>query len=429
MNDFPELSENLLWLTPQGMISHDVNPVPYADWLEFGAKLFIVRQAIQWAIGDWINYGEAHYGEKYAQALDATEYDYSTLSKYAMLSQRFEFFRRRKNLSWSHHMEVVSLKSEDEQDALLDIAESQQMGRDELRDVVKKYKAEDSRPQPIGDADNSIGATLETNNSALSALVLEAENEVAEEETSDDMPSPVRVRLIVGRAEDMSAIADASVDLIITSPPYNLGGEHWPMGGQGRTTRAGIGYQDSVPEGEYQNWQIACLNEMYRVAKEGATLFYNHKPRTNNGNCVHPVQWLAHPRNQWAFRQEIIWDRKSTHNHSETLFDPVDERIYWLTKGKPTLGVYGIKQSTIWREFGPVSNTWHPAPFTEALPEMLIKAIGRDGKLTVLDPFAGSCTTLRVALKFGYDVIGVDIDESYLAKAAEVNEWETVNNI
>lgn len=146
MSDFPEVSENLLWLKPQGMISHDNQPVPYDDWLAFGKKLFQLKQATQWAIGDWINYGEAYYGEKYAQALDVTEVSFRTLQNYAWLSKSFPISRRRENLSWSHHAAVKGIKDETEQDALLDIAESQQMGRDELRDVVKKYKNPDPPP-------------------------------------------------------------------------------------------------------------------------------------------------------------------------------------------------------------------------------------------------------------------------------------------
>lgn len=139
MDDFPEVSENLLWLTPDGMISHDNQPVPYDDWLEFGKKLWAVYRAIQWAIGDWINYGEAHYGEKYAQALDETEYSYGTLVNYAYVARAFDASRRRGKLSWSHHAAVRGIADISEQDALLDIAEKQQMGRNELRDIVKKY--------------------------------------------------------------------------------------------------------------------------------------------------------------------------------------------------------------------------------------------------------------------------------------------------
>jgi len=235
-------------------------------------------------------------------------------------------------------------------------------------------------------------------------------------------------RLFIGRAEDMSFLDAGSVDLIITSPPYNLGKGNWPMGGEGRVPREnGIGYSDSLPESEYQAWQLACLCEMYRVAKQGASLFYNHKIRLKDGRMIHPMVWLGVAENPWIPRQELIWDRGSTHNHCPSLFWPHDERIYWLTKGKPTLPDRPIGVSTIWKSHGPIVSTWHPAPFSPEFPKFCLDAIGRPG-ITVLDPFAGSCTTLQVAVvEFGYDAIGVDINEKYLNRVAQEEQW-TIEN-
>lgn len=241
-----------------------------------------------------------------------------------------------------------------------------------------------------------------------------------------------------GKAAGLPAIYIASadnlpldneiIDLIITSPPYNLGCDHWPMGGNGRTARAsGVGYNDDYDETEYQAWQIVCIDEMFRVAKPGCSLFYNHKPRTLNGALIHPLDWLR--QTKWIIRQEIIWDRGSTHNHSAQLFWPEDERIYWLTKGKPVLPDRPIGVSSVWREFGPIPDqSWHPAPFTERLPEMIMTAIGRDG-ITVLDPFAGSCTTIRVALRYGFNAIAIDQSEEYLTRAIEENGWIITSTI
>lgn len=142
MNDFPEVSANLVRLEPDGMISHINEPVPFEDWLEFGNKLWTVHNAIQWAIGDWVEYGKTHYGEKYSQALDITRYTEGTLYNFGYVARNIETSRRRENLSWTHHAAVASLEP-DAQDTLLDIAESQQMGRDELRDEVKRYKSPD----------------------------------------------------------------------------------------------------------------------------------------------------------------------------------------------------------------------------------------------------------------------------------------------
>jgi modification methylase len=235
-------------------------------------------------------------------------------------------------------------------------------------------------------------------------------------------------RLYVGKAENMTEIENESIDIIITSPPYNLGESNWPMGGDGRKARDnGIGYdkhEDAKPEGEYQDWQIQCLIEMYRVAKSGASLFYNHKVRNRNNEAIFPHQWLLRDDNPWTVRQEILWDRTSTHNHNPDYFYPEDERIYWMVKGKrPNLYNSSIGASIVWRFHGPQPNTPHPAPFPEELPRRCLKAIGGQN-LVVLDPFAGGCTTLRVALsEFGFESIGYDVSREYLETAREENKW------
>ena len=240
----------------------------------------------------------------------------------------------------------------------------------------------------------------------------------------DGLPVPPKPRLFVGKAENLEFLVDESVDLIITSPPYNLGQEKWPMGGSGRTPReAGIGYseyEDNMPESDYETWQVRCLNEFYRVAKTGASLFYNHKVRQHEGEIIHPIVWLKDKTVQWILRQEIVWDRVSTHNHSATLFWPQDERIYWLTKGKPNLPDKSIGIPSVWQEFGPIPkpNGGHPAPFTPALPKMVLKAVGKPGDV-ILDPFGGGMTTCVVAYAMGYQSIGVDISRDYVAHAAE----------
>lgn len=224
-------------------------------------------------------------------------------------------------------------------------------------------------------------------------------------------------------------VPSESIDIIITSPPYNLGGNDgsWPMGGGGRVPWVGgIVYgchDDDQPEQEYQAWQVRCLQAMYDAAKPGASLFYNHKVRQRDGRIIHPMDWLRSPANPWTLRQEIIWNRTSTHNHTSSLFWQVDERVYWLVKGDtPALPNRPIGLPSVIDLFGPVPDTWHPAPFTPELPSMLLKAVGFDG-CVVLDPFAGSCATGVAATELGYQSIMVDIEGSYLSQAANQNGW------
>jgi site-specific DNA-methyltransferase (adenine-specific) len=224
--------------------------------------------------------------------------------------------------------------------------------------------------------------------------------------------------LIVGKAEELIEIGDETVNVIVTSPPYNMGGNHWDMGNRG-SRESGIGYDDNLPEQEYQDWQRSVLRELYRVATPGASLFYNHKVRIRNGQAILPTDWVR--KSGWILRQVIVWDRGSTHNHETRLFWPHDEWVLWLTKGKPDLH-HPINMPSIWQFHGPVAGTWHPAPFAEELPRRCLQAVGYPG-CVVLDPFAGSCTTVKVALEMGYDAIGVDVSEEYLQKARLENGW------
>lgn len=251
----------------------------------------------------------------------------------------------------------------------------------------------------------------------------EAQRQVEHRQVQDR----TRCSLLVGKADNLYNNIDPEfVDIIITSPPYNLGDDNWPMGGGDRMSRNGIEYQDhsdTMTQEEYEDWQLKVFQCLYWVASEGASFFYNHKCRTVGGKLIHPWSWVGDSRNPWTVRQEIIWNRKSTHNHSERLFWPIDERIYWMTKGEPNL-VHPVGLPTVWEEFGPVPNTWHPAPFTIELPRMLLKAVGANASHIVLDPFAGSCTTLRAALEFGCTALGVDVSFEYLQKAVEENGWQ-----
>ena len=358
----------------------------YDEWLVFMQRAKELDGFTNWIIGDGLNLGEHKWGEKYAQAIDDTQAD--TWKSYAWVSNKVNLSTRVDKLTWSHHREVAKFE-EPEQKHWLGLAKKHGWGVLELKKAIKEYyRAKGKR--------NTFS------------------------------PSEKPPTLIVSRAENMSGVKNQSIDVIITSPPYNLGDDNWPMGGDGRTAREGIGYDDAMSESEYHKWQVAVFKELFRVAKDGASLFYNHKPRTVRGRLIHPISWILDNSNPWILRQEIIWDRESTHNHSAQLFWPEDERIYWMTKGSPTLPDEPIGMSTVWTFFGPVPNTWHPAPFCDELPRRCLQATGRSG-IMVLDPFAGSCTTLRVALEMGYDAIGIDVNEEYLKTASKENGWGWTN--
>lgn len=75
----------------------------FEEWEQCGVQLRMIEGAVQFWIGDWLNYGEHAYGEKYAQAVDETQAD--TWMVYSHVADKVLI--RIKNLSWSHHREVA----------------------------------------------------------------------------------------------------------------------------------------------------------------------------------------------------------------------------------------------------------------------------------------------------------------------------------
>ena len=73
----------------------------------------------------------------------------------------------------------------------------------------------------------------------------------------------------------------------------------------------------------------------------------NHKVRYEDGKMIHPLQWLI--KTKWNIWQEIIWNRKIAGNIRGWRFWQVEERIYWLVKGKPKeLKPKHAKLTSIW---------------------------------------------------------------------------------
>jgi modification methylase len=217
---------------------------------------------------------------------------------------------------------------------------------------------------------------------------------------------------------ELSKIESDSIDLVITSPPYNKGNETPPS----NTTWTGkkdmsIKYDssdDDIDEEAYRFWQRAVLTECERVIKPTGSIFYNHKPRRINGLISLPSNWL------WGFNiyQVIIWDRGNTPQVNDFCFYPVTEHFYWLVKGKQRPKFYrerAIWETEVWR-WTPVSNYEHPAPFTPRIVRNIILTCSDEGDV-VLDPFCGIGTACIQAKELGRHYIGIDISPQYTAIA------------
>ena len=133
-----------------GDVSLDVTAEPtYDEWAEMGPHVGRRERASKWWLGDWINYGEASYGEKYAQALAHTGLSYDTLRGAAWVASKFETVRRRTVLEWWPHHETAGLEIP-EQGKVLDEVEAyvrqhpehDHPRRAEVREQVQRCKRE-----------------------------------------------------------------------------------------------------------------------------------------------------------------------------------------------------------------------------------------------------------------------------------------------
>ena len=109
------------------------------EWSQSGRRLGIIGRGTGWWIGDWVNYGNARFGERYVRAARITGYDVQTLMNMVYVASRFAPSRRRPNLSFSHHAELAAVPT-DEQDYWLERAEAERLSVRCLREEVRRAR-------------------------------------------------------------------------------------------------------------------------------------------------------------------------------------------------------------------------------------------------------------------------------------------------
>lgn len=75
----------------------------YHDWVFEGRRIGAMGRGSPWWMGDWLLYGTARWGERYAEAVKITGYDAKSLRNMRYVASRFDLSLRRDALSWSHH--------------------------------------------------------------------------------------------------------------------------------------------------------------------------------------------------------------------------------------------------------------------------------------------------------------------------------------
>lgn len=216
----------------------------------------------------------------------------------------------------------------------------------------------------------------------------------------------MRLELIHGDClEEMKKIPDGSVDLVLTSPPYNLGNDHHTGNKRHKA------YNDNLPEKEYQEWQINILNKCYRILNDKGSLIYNHKNRIKNGVQITPYEWLL--KTNFTLKQELVWFNGSQ-NFDKIRFYPMTERIYWLAKTPKTKLFNAISHHDLfgredWKAVGTKGQ------HTRAFPEKMVSdfLLCFPDAQTVLDPFMGSGTTGVACKNLSRNFIGIELDKDY----------------
>jgi DNA modification methylase len=211
----------------------------------------------------------------------------------------------------------------------------------------------------------------------------------------------------------MREMPDKSVDITVTSPPYNLNKR---ASGGGTSKRKYDGwYPDDMPEDHYQQWQKEVISELLRITR--GSIFYNHRIRyawhgrnayRTKSNIYHPIHWIS----DFPIWCEIVWDRRGTTGHSNNRCRMADERIYQI--GKPHK-FHDLGYTTVW-QIPPTKNDFHVCSFPEELVKRCI-LMSTDVGDVVFDPFSGSGTTGIVSVNTGRKFIGIEMDDKYFAIA------------
>ncbi len=228
-----------------------------------------------------------------------------------------------------------------------------------------------------------------------------------------------------------------SVDVVVTSPPYNLGISYRQ-------------YHDSRAETDYLDWMVAVAWALRRVMRPGASFFLNIAGSSTQPWL--PFELIVRLRTVFALQNHIIWVKsiaigddsvghykpvpgpRFLHRNHEHLFHLTlsgDVRLDRLAVGVPFKDKSNIARRGHAQDFRCRGDTWfvpyatvqdraqkfhHPGTFPVELPRWCIRLHGQPGAV-VLDPFAGAGTTLLAAEAEGARGIGIGIDPAYVETA------------
>lgn len=272
--------------------------------------------------------------------------------------------------------------------------------------------------------------------------------EISDDETVNTNPDLAGTTCFIGSSVDMHQLADNSVALVVTSPPYFVGKEYE------LAVAASAGDDDATVPGDYVEF-LTMLRDVFaecaRVLEPGGRIAVNvaNLGRKPYRSLSADVIGILQDDLGLLLRGEVIWSKSKASSGScawgsfAKASNPVirdnTERVIIASKGrfsralttKQRLAADLPHQSTlsndefldvtkdVW-ELEPASakRIGHPAPFPIDLPRRLIELYTYTGD-TVVDPFCGAGSTLIAAERTGRVGVGYDTDESYVALALD----------
>ena len=246
--------------------------------------------------------------------------------------------------------------------------------------------------------------------------------------------------IFCGDARDMSVVADNSIALVVTSPPYFAGKEYEAVLGEGGVPASYVEYLEMLRD---------VFSECRRVLEPGGRMAVNvanlgRKPyRSLSSDVIRILQDDL----GLLLRAEIIWQKAkgasgsiavgSYMSASNPVLRDISERVIVACKGRFDRAIprkarekegLPFENTTTKEEFlAATLDVWemrpesarrigHPAPFPVELPERLIHLYTYLNDV-ILDPFVGSGTTAVAAVRTGRHYVGYDTDANYVALA------------